>query len=260
MYFDKMDPNNPIYSRYNLVTTPPMPSGYTAVMDWSERLDLSLPDQSTAAEDPFHPPSSRSATPSRPSQPIPKTRKAPRKTPARTRTHLTDEDHLVILRLCNRDSDKYGQVTNKRFWKEIARDFKGTTGKEHDSLWRVIDSIVKKRRQFLEDLESGTQDLTDEKTIQTDTWISTLNARKAQEDADEEERGCLDKENEATKRHRLQALNLWSDRQRLATSILEARPPASDDDGEEEEEEGEEGSVLSRSQSQSSSRRPKKRR
>ena len=60
-------------------------------------------------------------------------------------------------------------------------------------------------------------------------------------------------------RHRLQALNLWSDRQRLATLILEARPPASNDDGEEEEEEGEEGSVLSRSQSQSSSRRPKKR-
>jgi hypothetical protein len=246
MYFDKMDPNYPIYSGYNPVTTSPMPSGYSTV------IDLSLPD----------PPASESTTPSCLSQPIPKTRKASQKTSARTRTHLTDEDHLVILRLCNRDSEKYGRVTNKRFWKEIAREFKETTGKEHDSLWRVIDSIVKKRQQFLEDLESGTQDLTDEKTIQTDTWISTLDAYKAQKNADEEERGRLDEENEATKRHRLQALNLWSNRQRLAMSIPETRPSANDnsDDGNEEDEEGEESSVLSRSQSHSSSRRPKKRR
>jgi hypothetical protein len=119
-----------------------------------------------------------------------------------------DEDHLVILRLCNRDSDKYGRVTNKRFWKEIAREFKGTTGKEHDSLWRVVDSIVKKRRQFLEDLESGTQDLIDEKTIQTDTWISTLDARKVQEDADERSEGA------STKRMRLQRDTVY----RLLTS------------------------------------------
>jgi hypothetical protein len=238
--FDKMDP---IYNEYDPVTMSPMPSGYTTVFD------LSLPD----------PPSSGSIA-----QPIPKTRKAPRKTSARTRTHLTDEDHLVILRLCNRDSEKYGRVTNKRFWKEIAREFKETTGKEHDSLWRVVDSIIKKRREFLEDLESGTQDLTDEKTIQTDTWISTLDAYKVQKNADEEERGRLDEENEATKNHRLQALDLWTNRQRLAMSIPEARLPASEDgdNGEEEGdgEEGEENSVLSRSQSQSSSRRPKKRR
>jgi hypothetical protein len=83
-----------------------------------------------------------------------------------------------------------------------------------------------------------------------------------QKDADEEERGCLDEENEATKKHCLQALNLWSNRQRLAMSIPEMRLSANDDgdngDKGENEEEGEESSVLSRSQSQSSSRCPKK--
>ena len=179
-----MDPNYLIYSKYNLVTTPLMLLGYTVVIDQSERLNLSLPDQST---NPFHPPLLPSATPSRPSQPILKTRKAPQKTPARTRTHLTDKDHLVILYFYNRDSNKYGWVTNKRFQKEIVCEFKETTSKEYDLLQQVVDSIVKKRRQFLKDLKSETQDLTDEKTIQTDTWISTLNAYKAQEDADEEE-------------------------------------------------------------------------
>jgi hypothetical protein len=118
---------------------------------------------------------------------------------------------------------------------------------------------------LLEDVESRTQDLVDEKIIQTDTWISTLDVytAKAQKSADEKKRGRLDEENEATKRHRLQALNPWSNRQRLDMSIPETRPLAkdnSDDGNEEEDEEGEESSVLSRSQSHSSSRRPKMRR
>ncbi|OBT39825.1 hypothetical protein VE00_10110 [Pseudogymnoascus sp. WSF 3629] len=108
--------------------------------------------------------------PSYPALPPPPRTSAP--TPRRV--FITDEDALIILRLCIRNADAYQAQTAAAFWRHITSDFHQETGKEHTNLSRVIARRIRLRRISLDSLGSGEVDLATEITTAEDAWISIL--------------------------------------------------------------------------------------
>jgi hypothetical protein len=62
---------------------------------------------------------------------------------------------MRILRLAIQAGDAYGHGADKAFWKKIANVFKAATGKKHKSLDRAMSNIVKARRKYLIENDSG---------------------------------------------------------------------------------------------------------
>jgi hypothetical protein len=98
----------------------------------------------------------------------------PKKKKQQKRVCLTEEDHLIILRLCNRAADAWRTQDKTKFWKYIKEDFKKETGKVHTNLRRVVQSRIALRRNYLAGLGSGEADNESERSIQEDAWIEVL--------------------------------------------------------------------------------------
>jgi len=56
------------------------------------------------------------------------------------------------FRLLERFKTGYGHRKKKAFFKDITREFKKLTGKDHQILERVVDRECKKREEYLESI------------------------------------------------------------------------------------------------------------
>src|SRR5579871_2565403 len=101
-----------------------------------------------------------SSTSSSDSEPVakPKAKKGKKKKKKTVKKQLDDDDKLLVVRLAEENSELYGHISDKAFWKHVAGRLEAQTGKKHKSLARMVSALVKERRQFLEALESGEQD------------------------------------------------------------------------------------------------------
>ena len=99
-------------------------------------------------------------------------------TPAGQRlVRLTDDDVLVVLRLCLQEQAAFGHQTDKMFWRLISRRLFESRGKEHKTLHRVVAKAVRERREFLALLPSGEHDNQSSMTDALDIWIAVQDAR-----------------------------------------------------------------------------------
>ncbi|KFY65486.1 hypothetical protein V496_02543 [Pseudogymnoascus sp. VKM F-4515 (FW-2607)] len=94
--------------------------------------------------------------------------------PPPRRVFITDEDALIILRLCILNADAYPAQTAAAFWRHVTFDFHQETGKEHTNLSRVIARRIRLRRITLDSLGSGEIDSATEITTAEDAWINIL--------------------------------------------------------------------------------------
>jgi hypothetical protein len=88
--------------------------------------------------------------------------------------HLTEDEHLVLFRLCNFHAEAYRKTNNIKFWTVITAKFQKETGKNHSSLRRVINVRCNKRRADVAAEGSGETQNNSERTIQEDAWIEVI--------------------------------------------------------------------------------------
>jgi hypothetical protein len=132
---------------------------------------------------------------------------------------LTKNDQIHVLRLAIQAGDAYGHGTDKAFWQKITNAFEAATGRTHQSLARAVNNIVKARRKYLAENNSGEEDKATSYTDAVDDWISIMDARKALNEARKEAQGNKERESKASLAWRDRNMKLWSDRdepQRLA--------------------------------------------
>jgi hypothetical protein len=90
---------------------------------------------------------------------------------------VTDEEYIILLRLCARDSLAWRHDAQVAFFRNITKDWQAETGKTHTDLSRVIRTRIHKRRKYLqEEVGSGKADAETEQTIAEDLWIAVLDA------------------------------------------------------------------------------------
>src|SRR5438045_6246499 len=68
---------------------------------------------------------------------------------------LLVDDCIQILRIAIQYGNAYGHGTLKMFWARVAKEFEKNTGKQHKTLQRAVDRLVKDRREALEKDRSG---------------------------------------------------------------------------------------------------------
>jgi hypothetical protein len=91
---------------------------------------------------------------------------------------LTKDEVLVLFRLCNRNAEAYRLGKKTAFWSYIRADFERETGKDHKSLYRVVQREIDKRRKYLDGLGTRQTDSESELTVQTDNWIGVVREEK----------------------------------------------------------------------------------
>lgn len=129
--------------------------------------------------------------------------------------HLSEEDRTIIFRLAVKAGDVYGRISNKLFWEKVASSFKEATGKEHTTLARATQEIVKARRETLAQERTGEEDPPTSLTDAIDKWISIVDARNNLEQARREAQGTRDSETQASIDWRNRQLLNFSDKSQL---------------------------------------------
>jgi hypothetical protein len=145
---------------------------------------------------------------------------------------LTDDDMLVILRLCLQEQAAYGHQSDRMFWRLIARRFHEARGKEHKTLSRAVAKVVQERREFLALLGSGEQDTQSSMTDALDGWIAVIDARKEVKQARLDAQGTADAETAKSTAWRQSALALWADKTQLLRAASRISQRDDDDDDE----------------------------
>jgi hypothetical protein len=144
---------------------------------------------------------------------------------------MTTEDMLFVVWLCVEQQATYGHQSNRAFWKRIARRLMADRGKEHQTLNRAVAKLVRERRAYLAELDSGEQDTQSSMTDALDAWITVLDAREEVKQARREAQGTADAETTASMAWRQASLALWADK----TQLLRAASRAHQQEDEEDE-------------------------
>ncbi|ELR04503.1 hypothetical protein GMDG_06805 [Pseudogymnoascus destructans 20631-21] len=93
-------------------------------------------------------------------------------------TPLTKDEVLVLFQLCNRNAEAFQPGKKTAFWSYIQAYFERETGKDHKSLYRVVQREIDKRRKYLDGLGTAQTDSKSELTVQTDNWIGVVTGEK----------------------------------------------------------------------------------
>lgn len=160
-----------------------------------------------------------SSSPSSPAGRPAAKQKAKKATKKGVQKQLDDDDKLLIIRLAEENSELYGHISDKAFWKHVAGRLEAQTGKTHKSLARMVGAIVKERCQFLEALESGEQDDHSSMAQAIDDWIKILDNRKLVLGAKSAAKGTKDAETAASIAWRTASLAKWADKKQLRTAV-----------------------------------------
>lgn len=125
-----------------------------------------------------------------PSPPKPTATKGlPKPSNPTTRTRLSDEEQLLLIRLCNQNALAWRSGDGVSFWKAITVAFEKETGKTHSNVRRIVKLRIDRRRQALKEEKTGTTEgLESEASVQEDAWIAVL---------DEENRVAQDRKDRA---------------------------------------------------------------
>jgi hypothetical protein len=110
--------------------------------------------------------------------------------------HLMDDDWLLIFRLAIQAGDSWGHCTKKVFWQNITNSFEAATGKWHTTLSRAVDDIVKARRKYLAENDSGEEDEATSYTDAIDGWISIVGDQKELEQVRKDAQGVCNGESQ----------------------------------------------------------------
>ncbi|OAF63033.2 hypothetical protein VC83_00283 [Pseudogymnoascus destructans] len=128
---------------------------------------------------------------------------------------LTDDDVLVVFRLCLQEQAAFGHQTDKMLWRLISRRLFKSRGKEHKTLQRVVAKAVRDRREFLALLPSGEHDNQSSMTDALDSWIAVQDARLEVQKARLDAQGTANAETTASSAWRQSSLALWTDKTQL---------------------------------------------
>ncbi|OBT68867.1 hypothetical protein VE03_02068 [Pseudogymnoascus sp. 23342-1-I1] len=174
-----------------------------------------------------------------------------RLTTATKLVRLTDDDMLVVLRLCLQEQAAYGHQSDRMFWRLIARRLREARGKEHKTLSRAVAKVVRERRESLALLGSGEQDAQSSMTDALDAWIAVVDARKEVKQARLDAQGTADAETATSTAWRQASLALWADKTQVLRAASRAYQRDEDDD---------ESSAPSETPPLTAQRRPQRRR
>lgn len=96
---------------------------------------------------------------------------------------LTEEQDTALLQICPQMKSAY-VVQKKRteFWGEVEKKFRRETGRNCSLPRRRVDMLVKKRKDYLDGLVTGSEDQENNYTIAIDAWIRVVDSHKAAED------------------------------------------------------------------------------
>jgi hypothetical protein len=146
-----------------------------------------IPDSSP---EPSPTPATLTPIPDTPSPPKPAALPKPSNPKTRTRlSRLSDDEQLLLIRLCNQNALAWRSGDGVSFWKAITAAFENETGKTHSNVRRIVKLRIDRRRQALEEDKTGTTEGPEsEASVQEDAWIAVL---------DEENRVVQDRKDRA---------------------------------------------------------------
>ena len=115
---------------------------------------------------------------------------------------LTREEKIVLFRLLSKF--KHGFLHRKKgaFWRDIQKEFKAETGKEHETLQRVAEKEAADRKLLLESVGSGQEVSSDPLTDLVDEWNEVLDSVQRKKEAAKKDTNALVSEAEQARQDR----------------------------------------------------------
>lgn len=81
------------------------------------------------------------------------------------------------------ESAYVAQKKRTEFWTEVQRRFQLEAGRSCSTPRRRVDTLIKKRKDYLDGLSTGSEDQDNNYTKAIDDWIRVVDTHKAVEDA-----------------------------------------------------------------------------
>jgi hypothetical protein len=114
------------------------------------------------------------------------------------RPSIAPDEYIILLKICMHMSDTYRSAEGATFFKNVTADWQKETGKEHNTLRRVLRRNIAARRKYLQNLGTGEQDGRTERELYEDSWIAVLDAEAAVIQERKEHRGAIGAKTEAS--------------------------------------------------------------
>ncbi|OAF56468.1 hypothetical protein VC83_06642 [Pseudogymnoascus destructans] len=128
------------------------------------------------------------------------------------RPALSNQEHIILLKICMRLSHTYRTSEAATFFRNVTADWQLESGKEHDTLRRVLRRSITARRKYLAELGTGEQDGRTERQLYEDSWIAVLDAEATVIQQRREHRGAIGAKTEASVRARASLLTAMKEK------------------------------------------------